>query len=43
LTNLPHCGGFLNLALPLSGKGQRAFQCPDCDGPDPLKSERATG
>jgi hypothetical protein len=38
-----HCGEFLILALPPSGKGQRTFQCLDCDGPDPLKTEWATG
>jgi hypothetical protein len=31
------------LALPPGGKGQRAFQCIDCERPDPLKSEKATG
>ena len=37
------CGGFLILALPPGGKGQRTFQCFDCDGPDPLKTEMVTG
>jgi hypothetical protein len=31
------------LALPLGGKGQRTFQCLDCDRPDPLKTGTATG
>jgi hypothetical protein len=39
----PHCGAHLILTLPAGGKGQRTFQCPDCDRSDPLKSERATG
>jgi len=39
----PHCGAFLILALPPGGKGQRTFQCFDCDGPDPLKTEMVTG
>jgi hypothetical protein len=39
----PHCGAFLILALPPSGKGQQTFQCFDCDGPDPLKTDKATG
>jgi hypothetical protein len=39
----PHCGGFLILALPPGGKGQRTFQCFECDGPDPLKTQKATG
>jgi hypothetical protein len=25
------------------GEGQRTFQCFDCDRPDPMKTERATG
>jgi hypothetical protein len=39
----PDCGQFLILALPPGGKGKRTFQCFDCDGPDPLKTEKATG
>ncbi|MEA2793161.1 MAG: hypothetical protein QOI87_541 [Bradyrhizobium sp.] len=39
----PHCGAHLILARPAGGKGQRTFQCLDCDRSDPLKSERATG
>jgi hypothetical protein len=30
------------LALP-GGKGQRTFQCFDCDSPDPMKTEKAMG
>jgi hypothetical protein len=37
----PHCGAFL--ALPPGGERQRTFQCFECDGPDPLKTEKATG
>jgi hypothetical protein len=39
----PHCGAFLLLALPPGGKGRRSLQCLDCDRPDPLKSDTATG
>jgi predicted RNA-binding Zn-ribbon protein involved in translation (DUF1610 family) len=39
----PHCGEFLILALPPGGKGQRTFQCFDCDRPDPLKTEQMMG
>jgi hypothetical protein len=39
----PGCGAYLILALPPGGKGRRTFQCFDCDGPDPLKADRATG
>ena len=39
----PNCGADLFLALPPDGKGQRKPQCFDCDGPDPLKTEQATG
>ena len=39
----PNCGAHLILALPPDGNGQRRFQCFDCDGPDPLKTERAAG
>ena len=39
----PHCGAFLILALPPSGEGQGTFQCFDCDRPDPMKTEKATG
>ena len=39
----PACGAYLTLALPPGGKGKRTFQCFDCDGPDPLKTDKATG
>ena len=39
----PHCGAYLTLAPPLGGKGKRTFQCLDCDGADPLKSDAAIG
>jgi len=39
----PNCGADLFLALPPDGKGQRKPQCFGCDGPDPLKTEQATG
>jgi hypothetical protein len=39
----PECGAFLILALPPGGKGKRTMQCVDCDRPDPLKSDAATG
>jgi hypothetical protein len=31
------------LALPPDGKGQRTFQCFDCDRPDPWKTDTAKG
>jgi hypothetical protein len=33
----------LILALPPGGKGRRTFQCIDCERPDPLKTDQATG
>jgi hypothetical protein len=39
----PHCGAYLILALPPGGKGQRSFQCLDCERPDPLKTDRVNG
>jgi hypothetical protein len=39
----PECGTPLVLALPADGKGQRTFQCLDCDRPDPLKTDRVIG
>jgi hypothetical protein len=39
----PGCGTYMILALPPGGKGPRTFQCLECDLPDPLKSEAATG
>jgi hypothetical protein len=38
-----HCGAILILALPPGGAGQPTFQCFDCDRPDPMKTEKATG
>jgi len=38
-----HCGAQLILALPPGGKGPRTLQCFECDGPDPLKTDKATG
>jgi hypothetical protein len=37
------CGEYLVLVLPPGGKGPRTFQCLDCEGPDPLKSNLAKG
>jgi hypothetical protein len=31
------------LVLPLGGKGQRMFQCFECDRPDPLKTDKSKG
>jgi hypothetical protein len=39
----PGCGAYLILALPSGGKGKRTFQCFECDGPDPLKTDKVTG
>jgi transposase-like protein len=39
----PECGAPLVLALPPDGKGQRRFQCFDCERPDPLKTDRVIG
>ena len=39
----PNCGADLFLALPPGGKGQRKLQCFDCDRPDPMKTDEATG
>jgi hypothetical protein len=39
----PDCGDFMVLALPPGGKGQRTFQCIDCDRPDPLKTDQVKG
>jgi hypothetical protein len=35
----PRCGANLILALPPGGKGQRSFQCFECDRPDPLETD----
>jgi hypothetical protein len=40
---LPRLPAFLILALPSGGEGQRTFQCLECDGPDPMKTDQATG
>jgi hypothetical protein len=40
----PDCGAYLTLALPPGGKGQRTFQCIDCEGPaDPIKDPQTIG
>jgi hypothetical protein len=39
----PQCNAELILALPPGGKGPRTLLCFDCDRPDPLKTEQATG
>jgi hypothetical protein len=39
----PGCGAYIISALRPGGKGLRTFQCLDCDRPDPLTSETATG
>ncbi len=36
----PNCGAPLVLAFPPHGEGKRTFQCFECDGPDPLKTDR---
>ena len=42
-THLPPLWGLLILALPPGGKGQRTFQCFECDGLDPLKTDKVMG
>ncbi len=39
----PHCGAFMILAPPRDGKGQPTFQCLECDGLDPLKTDKVMG
>ena len=39
----PYCHSQMILALPPGGKGQRTFQCLDCERPDPLKTDQAMG
>ncbi len=39
----PHCGAFMILAPPRYGKGQPTFQCLECDGLDPLKTDKVMG
>ena len=34
---------FLILALPPGGKGQRTFQCFDCDGPESAENRKGDG
>jgi len=33
----------LILALPPGGEGPRTFQCPECDRPDPIKTDQVIG
>ena len=35
--------GFLILAFPPGGKGQGKLQCFECEKPDPMKTDEATG
>jgi hypothetical protein len=37
------CQSEMKLALLPGGKGRRTFQCFECDRPDPLKSDHASG
>ena len=37
------CEKPMTFALPFAGKGLRSWQCIDCERPDPLKSDRASG
>jgi hypothetical protein len=41
----PDCGAYLTLVLPPGGKGQRTFQCIDCEAPadDPIKDPQTIG
>jgi hypothetical protein len=39
----PHCGSLMVLALPPGGKGLRSLHCFECDRPDPLKTDTASG
>jgi hypothetical protein len=43
LPTCPICGAHLILALPPGGDRPRIFRCLECDGPDPLKNDKATG
>ena len=38
-----HCGAYLTWTLPQGGNGKCTFQCLNCDGPDPMKTEKTTG
>jgi len=39
----PHCGSLMVLALPPGGKGLRSLHCVECERPDPLKTDTASG
>jgi hypothetical protein len=39
----PICKNPMTFALPPGGKGQRSWQCLDCERPDPLASEAVRG
>jgi hypothetical protein len=39
----PHCGSLMVLARPPGGKGPRSLHCFECDRPDPLKTDTASG
>jgi tRNA(Ile2) C34 agmatinyltransferase TiaS len=39
----PDCGKSMVLALPPRDKGQRPYQCFQCDRPDPLKTNQIDG
>jgi len=39
----PQCGAFMILAPSSYGKAQPMFQCLECDGLDPLKTDKVTG
>ena len=39
----PHCGAYMILAPSSDGKAQPMFQCLECDGLDPLKTDKVTG
>ncbi|MGE5158636.1 MAG: hypothetical protein ACM3OF_10880 [Gemmatimonas sp.] len=39
----PKCGKPMVMALVPGGNGERAPQCFDCEGPDPMKSDEAEG
>jgi len=40
---LPELRGLSDAGAPSARWGKRTLQCLDCDGPDPLKTENATG
>jgi hypothetical protein len=39
----PSCGAHLILALPPGVVGTRTFRCLECDGPDPLRTDKVMG